>query len=89
MSFLLRSVILAVSIAAASGTAFAKAPLTCIKAGGVGSGPTEGWASFMAEAAMKNQVKAWSNETGKIDKMTQTCESGLVTTCTVRARACK
>ena len=48
--------LVAVSLMAGSGQAE-----QCIKAGGWGTGALEGFASFMAEAAMKNSAKARAN----------------------------
>jgi hypothetical protein len=63
---------------------------SCIKAGGWGTGVLENFASFMAEAAMKNQAKAWGGEAVKIGKVSKTCEWKTVAyECTARARACK
>jgi hypothetical protein len=44
----------------------------------------------MAEAAMKNQAKAWGGDAVKISKPDQKCEwKTLAFECTARARACK
>jgi hypothetical protein len=62
----------------------------CIKAGGWGTGVLEGFASFMAEAAMKNSAKAWGGDAVKIGKVDEKCEWKTVAfECTARARACK
>ena len=62
----------------------------CIRAGGWGTGVMESFASFMANAAMKNQAKAWGGESVKIGKVSQKCEwKTLAFECTVHARACK
>jgi hypothetical protein len=70
-----------------AGTA-AAAP--CIRAGGWGTGALEGFASFMAEAAMKNSAKAKLGDAVKIGPVAQKCEvKGLLYECTATARACK
>ena len=62
----------------------------CIKAGGWGTGVMQNFASFMAQAAMKNQAKAWGGESVKIGKVDETCTwKTLAYECTARARACK
>jgi hypothetical protein len=62
----------------------------CIKAGGWGTGALEGFASFMAEAAMKNSAKAKLGDAVKIGPVAQKCEvKGLLYECTATARACK
>jgi hypothetical protein len=62
----------------------------CIKAGGWGTGALEGFASFMAEAAMKNSAKAKLGEGVKIGPVSQKCEiKGLLYECNATARACK
>ena len=63
---------------------------SCIKAGGWGTGVLENFASFMAEAAMKNQAKAWGGDAVKIGKVSKACEWKTVGyECTAHARACK
>jgi hypothetical protein len=50
----------------------------------------ENFASFMAQAAMKNQAKAWGGEAVKISKVSEKCEWKTLTfECTAYARACK
>jgi hypothetical protein len=62
----------------------------CIKAGGWGTGALQNFASFMAEAAMKNSAKAKLGDAVKIDAVSQKCEvKGLLYECTATARACK
>jgi hypothetical protein len=62
----------------------------CIKAGGWGTGALEGFASLMAEAAMKNSAKAKLGDAVKIGPVAQKCEvKGLLYECTATARACK
>ena len=62
----------------------------CIRAGGEGSGLLQGFASFMAQAAMKNQAKAWGGDSVRIGEPKETCtQQFLVYTCTAFARACK
>ncbi len=79
----------------AAGTAFSLAggaahAATCIKAGGWGTGALQGFASFMAEAAMKNSAKARLGDAVKIGPVSQKCETkGLLYECTATAKACK
>lgn len=62
----------------------------CMKAGGWGTGALQGFASFMAEAAMKNSAKAKLGDAVKIGAVSQKCEiKGLLYECTATARACK
>lgn len=62
----------------------------CIKAGGWGTGALEGFASFMAEAAMKNSAKAKLGDGVKIGPVANKCEvKGLLYECNASARACK
>jgi hypothetical protein len=75
-----------VSLAGAGGATAAQ----CIKAGGWGTGAMENFASFMAQAAMKNQAKAWGGDAVKIGKVNEKCEwKTLAFECTAHARACK
>lgn len=79
-------------LAAGLSMAFAgsAAAAQCIKAGGWGTGALEGFASFMAEAAMKNSAKAKLGDAVKIGAVSQKCEvKGLLYECTATARACK
>ena len=80
------------ALAAGLSMAFAgnAAAAQCIKAGGWGTGALEGFASFMAEAAMKNSAKAKLGDAVKIGAVSQKCEvKGLLYECTATARACK
>jgi hypothetical protein len=62
----------------------------CMNVGGVGMGVFEGFASFMAEAAMKNSAKARLGENARIGKVNKKCEWKTVSfECTARAQACK
>jgi hypothetical protein len=62
----------------------------CMTAGGWGTGAFEGFASFMAEAAMKNSAKARLGDDVKIGAVTKKCgQKGLFVECTARARACR
>jgi hypothetical protein len=68
----------------------ADAAQSCIRAGGEGTGLFQGFASFMAQAAMKNQAKGWGGDSVKIGEAKETCQQqGLMYTCTAFARACK
>ena len=80
---------LVVGLGLALGTVGAAAKPACIKAGGVGNGVTEGIASFMSEAAVKNQAKAWGGDAVKIGKIATKCTGSVVVECTSSARACK
>lgn len=62
----------------------------CMKAGGWGTGVVQNLASFMAQAALKNQAKAWGGDAVKIGKVTESCAWKTVSyECTAHARACK
>lgn len=62
----------------------------CMQAGGWGTGALETFASFMAEAAMKNSAKAKLGDAVKIGSVRTKCEiKGLLYECTAKARACK
>ena len=75
---------LMVALSAAAGAA------PCIKAGGWGTGALQGFASFMAEAAMKNSAKAKLGNAVRIGPVATKCEvKGLLYECTASARACK
>jgi hypothetical protein len=63
---------------------------TCQKFGGWGTGALESFASFMAEAAMKNAAKAKFGDSVKIGPVTKKCEVPTVLVeCRAFARACK
>ena len=58
-----------------------------MQVGGWGTGAMEGFASFMAEAAMKNAAKAKFGDTVKIGPVSKKCEvPTLLYECTARAR---
>jgi hypothetical protein len=62
----------------------------CLKVGGWGTGALEGFASFMAEAAMKNAAKAKLGDAVKIGAVAKKCEvKTLLYECTAFARACR
>ena len=62
----------------------------CMQVGGVGMGVMEGFASFMAEAAMKNSAKARLGDGVKIGKVSKKCEWKTVSfECSARAQACR
>lgn len=62
----------------------------CIKAGGWGTGALESFASFMAEAAMKNSAKARLGDGAKIGAVSTRCQlKGVLFECNSSARACK
>jgi hypothetical protein len=80
------AVLAALSLAGAGPAAAAQ----CIRAGGWGTGVMENFASFMAQAAMKNQAKAWGGAAVKITKVSEKCEwKTLAFECTTYARVCK
>lgn len=87
MKMLVRvAVVASLSVAFVGGAAAAQ----CIKAGGWGTGALEGFASFMAEAAMKNSAKAKLGDAVKIGAVSQKCEvKGLLYECNASAKACK
>jgi hypothetical protein len=62
----------------------------CQRFGGWGTGALQGFASFMAEAAMKNAAKAKMGDAVKIGAPTTRCQSkGLLYECTAYAKACR
>jgi len=62
----------------------------CIRAGGWGTGALQGFATYMAEAAMQDSAKAKFGKDVKIGNPTTQCETkGLLYECTAYARACK
>lgn len=87
MKLFLRAALFASLTMALAGSA---AAAQCIKAGGWGTGALEGFASFMAEAAMKNSAKAKLGDAVKIGAVSKKCEvKGLLYECEASARACK
>jgi hypothetical protein len=62
----------------------------CLGVGGVGIGVTQGIASFMANAAMKNSAKGKLGDGAKIGRVAEKCEwKALNYECTARAQACR
>jgi hypothetical protein len=62
----------------------------CMRVGGVGMGVFEGFASFMAEAAMKNSAKARLGDNAKIGRVSKRCEWKTVSfECRAHAQACR
>jgi hypothetical protein len=62
----------------------------CMTAGGWGTGAFEGFASFMAEAAMKNSAKSRLGDDVKIGAVRKKCgQKGLLIECTASAQACR
>lgn len=90
-----RSALIALALTAAgvatAGVASTSAEAAqCMRAGGWGTGALQNFASFMAEAAMKNSAKAHLGDAVKIGRVNTKCEfNGLLYECTARARACK
>ena len=84
--FIPMALVAGLSLANAGGATAAQ----CIRAGGWGTGVMENFASFMAQAAMKNQAKAWGGDAVKIGRVDEKCEWKTLTfECTAFARACK
>ena len=87
MKTFLRTAVLAGVTLALIGSASAA---QCIRAGGWGTGALQGFASFMAEAAMKNSAKAKLGDAVKIGPVSQNCEmKGLLYECNASAKACR
>jgi hypothetical protein len=85
-----RFVPIAVAAALSMASVGSASAAQCIRAGGWGTGMLENFASFMANAAMKNQAKAWGGEAVKINKISEKCEWKTVAfECTAFARACR
>jgi hypothetical protein len=85
-----RTAVIATVISALHASGTASAAPACTTRGGQGTGIVEGFAVFMAEAAMKNSAQAWGGSAVKIGKKSQKCtQAGIVITCVVRARVCK
>jgi hypothetical protein len=62
----------------------------CMNVGGWGTGALQGFASFMAEAAMKNAAKAKLGDAVKIGAVSKKCAvKTLLYECTAFARACR
>jgi hypothetical protein len=88
MKTIARAALLVAAVSLSVGSANAA---QCMKAGGWGTGALQGFASFMAEAAMKNSAKARLGiDNPKIGAVSQKCEvKGLLWECTATAKACK
>ena len=85
-----RALIAGFGIALLQAQAGTAAAAQCMQVGGMGIGVFEGFASFMAEAAMKNSAKAWGGDAVKIGAANTKCElKTLLYECTASARACK
>ena len=91
MRTLVRAALVAAMGAGILGTQVGSAQArTCQQFGGWGTGALQGFASFMAEAAMKNAAKAKFGDSVKIGAVATKCEvKTLLYECTARARACK
>ena len=91
MQRLLRFGQIAAVAVALSGALVAPAyALKCMTAGGWGTGAFEGFAAFMAQAAMKNSAKGKLGDDVHIGAVTKKCaQKGLLVECTARARACR
>jgi hypothetical protein len=90
MRKLARIVLISAIASAVLGSSGAQAA-QCGNFGGWGTGALEGFASFMAEAAMKNSAKArLGTDSPKIGKVSTKCEvKTLLWECTASAKACK
>lgn len=85
-----RALLVALAMAVAGVAAAPAEAAQCMRAGGWGTGALENFASFMAEAAMKNSAKAHLGDAVKIGPVSMKCNfKGLLYECTARARACK
>jgi hypothetical protein len=86
-------VALATAIAATALHAAVTTPVSaaqCQRFGGWGTGAFQGFASFMAEAAMKNAAKAKMGDAVKIGAPATKCElKGLLYECKAFAKACR
>jgi hypothetical protein len=92
MKKLMRTALMtAFGLALMQATAGTASAAQCMTAGGVGIGVFEGFASFMAEAAMKNSAKArLGTDSPKIGKVSKRCEWKTVNfECHARAQACR
>ncbi len=93
MKTLVRTALAAATLTAALSVSLGTSPAyaeTCQKFGGWGTGALESFASFMAEAAMKNAAKAKFGDSVKIGAVTKKCEvPTLLVECRAFARACK
>jgi len=92
MSVIRRAAVIAAAVAishVAINASAAPSP-SCTTRGGEGTGIVQGFAVFMAEAAMKNSAQAWGGSNVKIGKKSEKCKlAGIVYTCVVRAKVCK
>ena len=62
----------------------------CMTAGGWGTDAFDGFASFMAESAMKNSAKSKLGDDVKIGAVRKKCgQKGLLIECTASAQACR
>jgi hypothetical protein len=91
MKVFVRAALVAAACAGVMGTQIGSAQAqACQKFGGWGTGALEGFASFMAEAAMKNAAKAKFGDNVKIGPVSKKCEvPTLLYECKAFARACK
>jgi hypothetical protein len=96
MSPIFRKPVRAATLVAAAGlalTALADAPANaakpnCVKAGGTATSPTEGIATFMAKAALKNSIEAQGRK--QVGTESVKCDGSLLgPTCVAHAKACK
>lgn len=84
-----RSVMVAVIVASASIALASNAEArSCVQAGGQGTGITKEVATFMANAAMKQQMEKLGVKPSGKAKLTCTYDL-VVSNCTVKQRACK
>jgi hypothetical protein len=84
------ALIAALGIALVQSQAGTAAAAQCMQVGGMGIGVFEGFASFMAEAAMKNSAKARLGESARVSKVNTRCAWKTVNyECHARAQACR
>ena len=81
------TLLLAVAALPSAATAAAK-PMSCVRAGGTATSPTEGIARFMANAALENSIKGQGRK--QIGAATVKCDGQIIgASCTATAKACK
>jgi hypothetical protein len=91
MNIIRRNIIFAAAIAISPVVIIpASAAQSCTTRGGEGNGIFQGFASYTADAALKNSAMAWGGANVKIGKISHKCKlAGVIYTCTARAKVCK
>jgi hypothetical protein len=90
MKTTIRFALVAAGAALLMGSAATGSMAACVKAGGEGTGVTKDFATFMAEAALKNSISnAGMTGKGKVSTSCKPDMTMLLTTCTARQTACK